>query len=50
MIFKNTENTGSEENKKHIKGKLVLALKATKTTRGKIEFIEHCNEIRIKGE
>ena len=51
MISKNTEYAGSGENKKNVKGKLVLALKTKKrTTKGKIEFIAHCNEIRIKGE
>ena len=39
-----------EKIKTNIKGKLVLALKRTKTTKGKIEFIAHCNEIHIKGE
>ena len=44
-------NAGSGENKKYKKGKLVLALKTKKrTTKGKIEFIAHCNEMSMKGE
>ena len=51
MISKNTEYAGSGENKKNVKGKLVLALKKQKkTTKGKIEFIAHCNEMSMKGE